>query len=178
MDCEEEEETKAIGEPGPSSTQNIQSKTSVSDAITITPAANLSIGTPGLSAATPVVIFIGPPGLNASQTESERSRSSAKRPRVGSSSTSVNQPPPKFGLMSSYLIQQAPSRREIDSTKSCNTRSQDEIPSTSAVEPGSDFETVTDPVGSTIAQALDPRPERICPIQVSRNPPKYHSEAQ
>ena len=145
VDREEEEEVKKIGEPGPSSRQNIGSKTSVSEAITLTPAANSPTGTPGLSATTPVVTFLGPPGLNASQTESERPRSSTKRLRAGSYSASGIQPPPKFGLKSSYLIRQSPSGQEDDSTKSRNTRSQDEIPSTSAIEPESDLEVVTDP---------------------------------
>ena len=129
----------------------------MSDAITITPAANSSTGTPGLSATTPVVTFLGPPGLNSSQTESERPRSSTKRPRAGSYSASGIQPLPKFGLKSSYLIRQSPSGQEVDSTKNRNTRSQDEIPSNSAIEPESDFKVNTDPAGSTIAQALDTR---------------------
>ena len=118
VDRGEGEEVSKIGEPGPSSRQNRGSKTSVSDAITITPAVNSSTDTPGLSTTTPVVTFLGPPGLSARQTESERSRSSTKRPRAGSYFASGIQPPAKFGLKSSCLIRQSPSGQEVDSAKS------------------------------------------------------------
>ena len=128
----------------------------MSDAITITPGVNSSADTPGPSASTPVVTLLGPPGLSSSQTESERSRSSTKRPRTGSYSASGIQPPAKFGLKSSCLIRQSPSGQEVDSAKSHDTRSLDEIPSTPAIGLESDLEAVTDPAGSTLAQALDP----------------------
>ena len=157
VDRGEGEEVSKIGEPGSSSRQNLGSKTNVSDAITITPAVNSSTDIPGLSATTPVVTFLGPPGLSASQTESERSRSSTKRPRAGSYSASGIEPSAKFGLKSSCLIRQSPSGQQVDSARSHDIRSQDEVPSTSAIELESDLEAVTDPAGSTLAQALDPR---------------------
>ena len=77
---EENEGTETISKTGPSNTQIIQSKTSVSEAITITPVAISSTCIPGPSTETPVVTFLGPPGPNSNQAESEHSRCSTKRP--------------------------------------------------------------------------------------------------
>ena len=63
--------------------------------------------------------------------------------------------------MSSYLIRQSSTGQEVDSAERRSAMSQEEIPSTSAVESETDPEVVTDPAGSTIAQALDPRPRDI-----------------
>ena len=136
------------------------SKLSVSDPITITPAVNLSADSPGFPPAIPAVTFLGPPLANSSQPESEHSRSSAKRPRAGSCSTSGIQPPPKFGVMSS-LIRHPSAGQRTDSAERDTAMNRKEYHSTSAVESKSDPDVVTDSAGSTIAQALNPKPLEI-----------------
>ena len=81
------------------------------------PAVNSSTDSSGFLPAVPAVTFLDPPSAYSSQPESEHSRSSAMRPRVGSCSTSGIQPPPKLGLMSSYLIQHPLAGQETDSAK-------------------------------------------------------------
>ena len=133
----------------------------MSDPIIVTPAVNLSSDYPGSLPAVPAVTFLDPRSTTLSQTESNHSRSSTKRLRVGSCSTSEIQPPPKFGLLSSYLARRPSTEHETDPVRRDLTTDHGEVHSTSAIESASDREVMTNPAGSTIAQALDSWPRKI-----------------
>ena len=80
-----------IGKTGPISKQNILTRQSECDPITVTLAINLSHDIAGTSPpAVPVEIFLGPSSETVRQAEIEHSRSTTKRPRVGSCSNSDN----------------------------------------------------------------------------------------
>ena len=90
-----------IGEPGPSSKQT---KGSMSDPNSVTPALNLILETTEPKLSEPAVTFLAPLPGTEPQIESKGPRGSIKRPRVGRSFNVDIQPPPMFGLLSSYLV--------------------------------------------------------------------------
>ena len=93
--------TEEVDEPGPSGRQT---KCSINDPIPLNPSLNLALETDGPKSSEPVVIFLAPLSESEQQIGTDGPRGSAKRPRIGSSVTVDTQPPPKFGLLSSYLI--------------------------------------------------------------------------
>ena len=92
-----------IDEPGPFITQKVQLTESESDPIFATPTLNWSHDSARSKPLVPTVTFLDPLSETDQQTEIEQPRNTTKRPRVGSCSIVDIQPPPKFGLLSSYL---------------------------------------------------------------------------
>ena len=145
-----------IGKAGPISKQNILMRQSECDPITVTLAINLSHDIAGTSPpAVPVEIFLGPSSETVRQAEIEHSRSTTKRPRVGSCSNSDNQSPPKFGLLFSYLTHRQPCELSLGHKGQDPTSVRAKTCSRSELGLETVAETVTNPAGSTIAQVMN-----------------------
>ena len=143
--------TEEVGEPGPSCGQT---KCSVSDPIQLSSSLNLPPETERLELSeSPVTVPASSTGTTR-QSETNVPRGSAKRPRIGSSTTVDVQSPLKFGLLSSYLINADPisvqPRQEEQDDPLRSTRGA----SSSEVELETDVESTSHPAGSTIAQAI------------------------
>ena len=146
-------ETRAeeVGQPGPSGGQ---AKCSVSDPIQLNSSPNLPPETerPKLSGS-PEIVPVSSTGTTR-LPEADEPGGSAKRPRIGGSTTDDVQSPLKFGLLSSYLINadliSVQSGQEEQNDPSRSTRGA----SSSEVELETDAESISRPAGSTIAQAI------------------------
>ena len=140
-----------VGESGPSGGQT---KCSVSDPIQLSSSPKLPPETERQELSeSPVIVPVSSTGTTR-QPETDVPRGSAKRPRIGSSTTVDAQPPLMFGLLSSYLINADPisvqSRQEEQNDPFRSTRGA----SSSEVELETDAESTSRPAGSTIAQAI------------------------
>ena len=146
-----ETRTEEVGGPSPS---DGQAKCIVSHPIQLSSSPNLPPETerPELSES-PVIVPVSSTETTH-QPETDVPRGSAKRPRIGSSTTVDAQPPLKFGLLSSYLINADPisvqSRQIEQNDPFRSTRGA----SSSEVELETDADSTSRPAGSTIAQAI------------------------
>ena len=147
-----------IDEPGPFITQKVKLRESESDPIFATPTLNWSHDSARSKPLVHPVTFSDPLSETDQQTEIEQPRNTTKRPRIGSCSIVDIQPPPKFGLLSSYLNVQDPfGLSSVREAQDCILE-QSKALRGSEIELETDVESATNPAGSTISQAVDSRP--------------------